>query len=138
MGEARMVGIGRIVLRTREHLAAIRPKDGVIVLETLYHGDEIRNARELLPAGAAGAEPTAREIVMATQLIELLRADWDPGRYTDRGRERLLEAIAAKAKDGGTVTQPDVEPAADVTDLMDALRASVEAAKARAEEQRAG
>ena len=139
MDQAHMVGIGRIVLRTREHLAAIRPRDGVIVLETLFHGDEIRDAKELLvPAVATADEPSEREVTMATQLIELLRADWDPTRYADRGRERLLEAIAAKAKDVGTVTTAEPEPAADVTDLMEALRASVEAAKARAAEERAG
>jgi DNA end-binding protein Ku len=139
MDEAGMVGVGRIVLRTREHLAAIRPKGGAIVLETLFHGDEIRDAKELVAPGTLSVEePSSREITMATQLIELLRVDWDPARYTDRGRERLLDAIAAKAKDAGTVSQADVEPAAEVTDLMEALRASVEAAKVRAAEERAG
>ncbi len=139
MDDARMVGIGRIVLRTREHLAAIRPKDGAIVLETLFHGDEIRDTKELLAPTAVAEEPSQREVTMATQLIELLRAAWDPSRYGDRGRERLLDAIAAKAKDAGTIKPAEAEPTgADVSDLMETLRASVEAAKARAAEERAG
>jgi DNA end-binding protein Ku len=131
MTGAAMAGIGRIVLRTREHLAAIRPKDDVLVLETLYHADEIRDPAEVLRASSQ--EISERELGIATQLIEMLRTDWDPSRYTDGERKRVLEAIAAKAEKGTVATDPDVVSAPDVPDLMAALRASVEAAKARLE-----
>jgi len=138
MDEAAMVGIGRIVLRTREHLAAIRPKGDVLVLETLYHADEIRDPAELVRTAGTGGV-SERELAIATQLIEMLRTDWDPPRYADRGRERLLEAIAAKAEAGEVSTGPGEPPAPDVSDLMAALRASVEAARERLEHgKRAG
>jgi DNA end-binding protein Ku len=137
MSDAEMVGIGRIVLRTREHLAALRPKGEVLVLETLYHADEIRDPAEVLPAGSA--EAGERELAVARQLIGILRTGWDPSGYEDRDRERLLEAIAAKARGGETIREPEPVPVADVSDLMAELRASVEAAKAKIErDKRAG
>jgi DNA end-binding protein Ku len=137
MADAGMVGIGRIVLRTREHLAALRPKGDVLVLETLFHADEIRDPAEVLPTGSA--ETGERELAVARQLIEILRTGWDAASYEDRDRERLLEAIAAKAEGGETIREPEPVPMADVSDLMAELRASVEAAKARAgRDQRAG
>jgi len=136
MEEAGFVAIGRFVLRTREHVAAVRPTNGALMLETLFRSDEVRSPSEL---GLFSAEePSERELAIAIRLIETLATEWDPARYPDDYRERVLEMIRDKA--GPT---PDVLPAPDspgeepaVFDLMEALKKSVdEARKARRAEQ---
>jgi DNA end-binding protein Ku len=127
------VGIGRVVLRTKEHLAAIRSSRGVLVLETLFHADEIRDPSEVhRPPTEAIASVSDRELGLAEQLIAVLAAEWDPARFEDRDRERLLELIQRKAG-SATIPTPETlaEPSASVSDLMEALRASVEALKER-------
>ncbi len=138
MERAGKVGIGRIVLRTKEHLAAIRPAGEVLLLETLFHADEVRDAAEVYRSEwrESTAEPTERELRIAEQLIGILAAEWDPARYEDRDRQRLIELIERKA--GDRVIPTPEEPAAapsNVSDLMDALKASVDAIRAR---ERAG
>jgi DNA end-binding protein Ku len=125
------VGIGRFVLRTKPHLVAIRPREGVLGLETLFFGDEVRNGRSLVPATDA-IEISDRELRLAEKLIETLETTWDPVAYADTYRQQLLETIAAKTP----VDRPedraidDTEPPSRrAEELMEALRASVEAAK---------
>ncbi|MFL5796739.1 MAG: Ku protein [Actinomycetota bacterium] len=123
MEESGRVAIGRFVLRTREHLAAIRPWGGALMLETLFRFDEVREPRGLRPA----EEPSPREIQMAVRLIEALGREWDPARYPDTYRERVLEMIRGKAGPAPERTLAVEEPA--VFDLMEALKRSVEAAR---------
>jgi DNA end-binding protein Ku len=120
------VAVGRFVLRTREHLVVIRPTRGILGLETMYFGDEVRDP---MPDAleAAGTKVKKAEIDMARGLIEVLSADWDPGRYRDPYRERVLELI--KAREPVEVPEEEVEAGPSVTDLMDVLKASVEAAR---------
>jgi DNA end-binding protein Ku len=127
MEEAGKVAVGRFVLRTREHLAAIRPTSGVLGLETLYHADEVR---EIPPAWLSSQEGalSPKEIELSISLIEALATDWDPSRYEDRFRTRLLELIAER-EPSEVPAERSAEPAASVTDLMEALKASVEAAQ---------
>ena len=129
MEEAGQVGIGRFVLRTKEHLAAIRPRDGAIGLETLFYGDEVRPVDEFgnLPVRA---EVSDREVAMARQLIDLLATEWDPTRYQDTYRERVMALIEGKVGDGELVEEPEAAEPPRVADLMAALKASVEAARA--------
>jgi DNA end-binding protein Ku len=129
MEESGRVAIGRFVLRTREHVAAIRPSDGILVLETLFRADEVRD-----PAGLGirpTEEPAPREVQMAVRLIDALETDWDPARYPDTYRERVLEMIRAKA--GPAPERPpfpaDAEEEPAVFDLMEALKRSVEEAR---------
>jgi DNA end-binding protein Ku len=136
MEEAGYVAIGRFVLRTREHVAAIRPSNGALMLETLFRSDEVRNPSEL---GLRDAEePSERELAIAVRLIETLATEWDPARYPDDYRERVLEMIRDKAGPAPDVlpspASPNEEPA--VFDLMEALKKSVEEARTarRAEE----
>ena len=125
------VGIGRFVLRTKPHLVAIRPADGVLGLETLFFGDEVRDGRELVRSLDA-IELSERELDLAVLLIDTLHTTWDPAAYRDTYREELLSMIAEK----DPVDVP-VEPAGPpptgsgsrVEELMEALKASVEAAK---------
>ncbi len=124
------VGIGRFVLRTKPHLVAIRPREGVLGLETLFFGDEVRDARELAP-GADAVEVSERELGLAEALIETLKTEWSPDAYADAYREELLARLADKTP-VRHAAEPDAgleAPTGRAEQLMEALRASVEAAK---------
>jgi DNA end-binding protein Ku len=125
------VGIGRFVLRTKPHLVAIRVAGGVLGLETLFFADEVRDGRDLV-AGLDGIEVSDRERKLAETLISTLDTTWDPSAYSDTYREELLRRIAERAP-----IEAPMEPEFAVTgsgsrveELMEALKASVEAAKA--------
>jgi DNA end-binding protein Ku len=123
------IGIGRFVLRTKPHLVAIRPRDGVLGLETLFFGDEVRDARELAP-GADAVEVSDRELELADALIATLETTWNPNAYADTYREELLRRLAEKTPVAHRPeTDADVPPTGRAEQLMEALRASVEAAK---------
>jgi DNA end-binding protein Ku len=138
---AERVGIARFVLRTREYLAAIRPTGEAVMLETLFFADEVRPAAEIdnIPSGLGVDD---RELGMAMQFVELLDMAWDPGRYRDSYREKVMELIRARAETEGVLTrEPQLDeeaPATALPDLMAALRASVEAAKERRDEKEPG
>jgi DNA end-binding protein Ku len=129
MQDAGRVGIGRFVLRTKPHLVAIRPMEGVLGLETLFFGDEVREPREIASL-LAGVKVTEREIDMAETLIEMLATSWDPHAYSDEYREELLRLIAEKtAREVQSPPAPTSTNESRIQDLMEALRQSVEAAK---------
>jgi len=125
------VGIGRFVLRTKPHLVAVRATDDVIVLETLYFGDEVRAATDIVDLPEA--EATDRELTIAEQLVEMLATAWDPSRYSDEYREGLLRIIAEKAPvgTGGAADGEPSSPTARAEELMEILKRSVEEAKAK-------
>jgi DNA end-binding protein Ku len=126
-------GIGRFVLRTKPHLVAVRPMNGVIALETLFFGDEVRPAEPLV-RGLEKVDVRDRELELAEQLVEMLAAKWDPDRYADEYREGLLRMIAEKTPSVVRHGEPEPSPEPSrVEELMEALRRSVEAVK---EEQR--
>jgi DNA end-binding protein Ku len=133
MEAAGKVAIGRFVMRTKEYLVAVRPAEHLLMLETLFYADEVRDHKELWIPPIQ--EPSERELGLARKFLQSLDGAWDPARNRDEHRERLLDLIHSKSGFAVEVPQPDEEaPAAPVTDLMDALKASVEAAKrARAE-----
>jgi len=126
---SRKIGIGSFVLTSRLHLAAVRPREDVLVLETLFYGDEVRPVSEIdVPPPLV--EPSPRELDVAVRLVELLDAPWDPSRFRDEYRERVLEVIRSKAPEARPVEEEaEVGPTAGVTDLMAALQASVDAAR---------
>src|SRR5436305_5444698 len=128
MQGAGMVGIGRFVLRTKTHLVAIRPLDRVLGLETLYFGDEVRKPEDVtrLPEAAV----SARELETAQQLIGALAAEWIPDKHADAYREELLDLLRSKPPTARAVEVDAAAPADAVSDLMAALKASVDAAKA--------
>ena len=125
------VGIGRFVLRTKPHLVAIRPRAGVLSLETLFFGDEIRDLSSL--ASGPSVRTGSRELRLAEELITMLAAEWNPDAYADRYREELLSLIASKSPSPAApvVERPAPAGASPAEALMDALRRSVEEAKAR-------
>ena len=129
MQDTDRVGIGRFVLRTKPHLVAVRAAGEVLALETMYFADEVRNP-QTIASWLQGVDVQPREITMAEQLISMLETEWDPSVYADEYREELLRIIAEKtpteiADDTGMATSSAVE------DLMEALKASVEAARKR-------
>jgi DNA end-binding protein Ku len=123
------VGIAKVSFRDKEHLAALRFKDRVLVLETMFWPDEIRSSEfeEL------DREITVRpqELQMARSLIENLTEDFKPEEFRDEYRRALLEVVEKKAA-GEVIEAPEAPETTRVVDLMEALKASVEATKKRA------
>ena len=119
------VGIAKVSFREKEHLATIRVSDHIVVLETMYWPDEIRKAsfEEL----DKDVKVRPQEVQMAQSLIENLTDEWDPARYGDEYRQALLELIEKKVAGEEIEYVAPPEEAPKVVDLMEALRASVEA-----------
>lgn len=140
MKESNRVAIARFVMRAKQSLAAIRvasPADGhgdagdVLVLETMHFGDEVRSPAAIreLKVLDDGIDITDRERAAARSLVESLTSDWEPDRYTDTYRERVLDLVARKAEGERIVTEQPEAPKASVTDLMAVLEASVNEAR---------
>jgi len=127
MRSAGKVGIGRFVLRQKEHLVALRVQGDALVLVTLVYADEVVPAASLEDAGDGLADVSERELAMARQLIEMLSAPFDPERFHDEYREALLALIERKVTGEEIAIAPPVSEPAAVPDLMAALQASVEA-----------
>ena len=127
MQEADMVGIGRFVLRTKPHLVAIRSLGNAIGLETLFFGDEVRSPADLV-SGVTGLSLSEREVKMARQLISALATEWVPEKHADLYREELLDFLRSKPA-SAPAELVEAARVGGVEDLMDILRASVEAAK---------
>jgi DNA end-binding protein Ku len=131
MGEAGKVGIGRVVLRSKQQLCALRPNGGVLTLSTMLFGDEVLSPDRLDELDAIGeAEATERELSMAQQLINSLSADFDPTKFRDDYRDRVLELIERKASGEEIAVEPQAEEPAPAPDLMAALEASLAAVSA--------
>lgn len=136
MQGAGMVGIGRFVLRTKPHVVAIRPLKDALALETLYFADEVRSPAELT-SGLSNLAVSDREVKTARQLITAMATEWVPEKHADVYREELLELL--RSKPAAAPAQADMAMAeTPVGDLMDALRASVEAAKRKGAKRSAG
>ena len=134
MRQSGKVGIARVVLRTKQALCCVRPMGDGLALSTMNYADEIVSQRDLeLPAPAA---PPARELQMAEQLVGSLTTRFEPERYRDEHREKVLALVERKAA-GEEIVAPPSEAPAKVVNLADALRASLEAARrGRAERPR--
>ena len=130
LNRAGKVGIAKVSFRDKEHLAALRFRDEAFVLETMYWPDELREA----DFGGVDVNANVRdnELDMAQTLIDNLTANWDPGEFKDEYREGLLRIVEAKIN-GEEIEVVEAEPAAKVVDLMEALKASVAAAKKQPE-----
>jgi len=134
MQDAERVGIAMFVMRGRQYLAAIRPSDDVLVLETLYYADEVRDPKTSLDRLPEQVDLSSREIGVAKSLIEQMTVPWEPDRYKDAYREAVLDLAKAK-EDGKEVTVAPVKKEdTKVVDLTAALERSIAAAK----EKRAG
>jgi len=124
MEDLELAGIAKFVMRDRQYLGALRVREGTITLEQLYFADEVRPVEEIKPKRARVEK---RELEMAQQLIDSFSGDWKPEQYKDTYRDALCEVIEAKRK--GKEVHVAAEPEeGQPTDLMTALRASVQAA----------
>jgi DNA end-binding protein Ku len=124
------VGIGTVVMRNKQYLAAIRPLDGALAMSTMRFADEVVPKSEIPGLGGRRTKPDAKETKLAKQIIDALASDWDPKRYHDTYTEELRDLIRRKAKGETVAAEEETEGSAKVLDLMAALQASVDDAKA--------
>jgi DNA end-binding protein Ku len=134
MERAGLAAVAKWVMRDRQNLGLLRIRDGVITLERMHFADEIRPVEDLAPKEA---EVSRQELEMAEQLIEHFKGTFDPSEYRDTYRDALCEIIKAKRKGEEIRVEKEPEPETP-TDLMAALRASVEAARGRGSKVAAG
>jgi len=131
--ESGRVAVATFVMRTKQYLASIRPAHGVLMMSTMLYPDEMVSPDVIPELSGLGEEHVSEaELAMAGQLIESLASDFDPERYADTYRGKVLELLEAKA--AGDEQHIEIAPAAEdsaVVDLLAALEASVNAAKAR-------
>jgi len=125
------VGIGTVVMRNKQYLAAIRPLDGALALSTMRFADEVvpQSQIDALPGKGATTKPDTKELKLASQIIESLSTDWDPKRYHDTYTEELESLSEAKAKGKEIVIEEDAPAESNVLDLMAALEASLGTAR---------
>jgi DNA end-binding protein Ku len=126
--ETGRVGIAKVVIRNKQHLACLRPWEGVLVLETMYYAEEVRRPADVAGEAVAGDGIRKAEVEMAKSLVENLSEPFKPEKYDDTYRKELLDLIQAKAE-GQPLPEPAKEQEGEVVDLMAALRESVERTK---------
>ena len=118
MESSERAALGRFVMRTKEYLVLVRPRDGLLSLTTMLFADEVRPTDGIAPGGR---KPTKKKVDQAVAVIEALAVDWDPERYTDCYRERLMRVVKDKQK-GKTIKAPEEpEQPEPAPDLMEAL-----------------
>jgi DNA end-binding protein Ku len=130
MNRAKKVGIATFVMRQKQYLAALRPVEKVLVLETMNYADEIADPSELPEAGL-DAKVDKRELDMAQRLIDALSGKFDPRKYRDEYRQEVLKLIEKKAEGEEVHIAPAPEEPQRVHDLVKALEASLAEARGR-------
>jgi DNA end-binding protein Ku len=115
--------LGRFVMRTKEYLVLVRPRDGLLSLTTMRFHDEVRPTDGIAPGGR---KPAKGKIEQAVAVIESLGADWDPERYTDCYRERLKRVVEQKRKGERVKAPSEPREPKPAPDLMEALQATLE------------
>jgi DNA end-binding protein Ku len=125
--ETGKVGIAKVVIRNKQHLAALRPYEELLLLETMYYADEVRSP-QALDGELGNAKLQKAEVEMAKSLVENLSEPFKPEKYDDTYRKELLDLIRTKAE-GQPLPEPAPEKEGEVVDLMAALRESVERTK---------
>ena len=123
--DSKLIALAKVTLRQKEQLCTLRVYENTIALETMYYADEIRSTEEFEVPG--DLQLGEKELMMAKSLVDMLTGDFEPEKYHDNYRDALIELIERKAE-GEEIKRPK-PVAGKVTDLMEALRASVEAAR---------
>lgn len=126
MRKSGKVGIASFVMRSKEHLAALRVDGDVLALETMYFADEIRDPMKEVEITPSAEPPKERELATAISLVESMSTKWDPTNYEDRYRARVEELIEQKLQGEELVTGSRPERDSNVVDLMEALKRSVD------------
>lgn len=123
------IGVAKIIIRSKEHLAVVRVYKNTLVMETIHYPDEVRNVVDV-PNIPSEDQVTKKELDTAKMLIDQLTTEFEPEKYHDEYRNALMELIDEKKKGEQTVTAKDKKGTADnVTDLMAALQASIDKTK---------
>lgn len=131
--KAKKIGVARVVIRTREYLSAVMPQGDALILMLMRYPQELVDPGEYkIPEGKAGDyRVSAKELEMATQLVDSMAAKWNPGDYHDEFRERLAEIIRKRIKSKGATTQvleepePQEDAATNVVDFVSLLQKSL-------------
>jgi DNA end-binding protein Ku len=131
MEEQGKVALARFVMRTKQYLAAVRAKEGMLLLSTMVYADEVVPPEQLPELETIDSvKVNDKEVAMAAQLIDSLSADFEPERFKDTYREQVLDLIERKAAGEEIVVEAAPAPdATSVVDLMAALEASVKEAR---------
>jgi len=131
MEDQKKVAIGRLVMRNKQYLAAIRPMEKALAVSTMRFHDEVMAPSEIdaIPTGRSAPRAQPAEVKMASQIIDSMTREWDPNRYEDTYRVQVLDYLKKKAAGEEIVVEEEPEEQAKVTDLMAALEASLQAAK---------
>jgi DNA end-binding protein Ku len=131
MDDQGKVAIGRLVMRSKQYLAAIRPLDGALAVSTMRFHDEVMSPADIdaIPTGRSAPRAQPAEVKMAAQIIDSMSRDWDPKRYEDTYRVQVLDYLKKKAAGEEIVVEEEPEEQSKVVDLMAALEASLDAAK---------
>jgi DNA end-binding protein Ku len=130
MDKAERIGVATFVMRGRQYLAAIRPSGNVLVLETMFFADEVRDPAKELDQLPTRAKVSDKDLGMAVKLIKAMTSEWDPKNYRDTYTERVQKLIAARKKDREVVLpEYDEDDEGKVVDLLEALQASIKSAK---------
>ncbi|NUS55265.1 MAG: Ku protein [Streptomycetaceae bacterium] len=124
-------GIATLVMRGKEYLACIRVDNGLMVLETMFFADEVRDPKEFVDRVPARAGARQQELRMAEQLVDSLTAPWKPEEYRDTYTDRVNDLIKAKQKGGEVSAAAEAPAPTNVVDLLSVLRRSVEDARAK-------
>ena len=115
--ESKKIGVAKVVIKTREYLAGVKPEDGALVLELMHFADELVDTDKLnVPKKL---EVGKREMNMAKSLIDSMSAKWDPNKYHDEYREALMEVIEEKVEAGGKEIQEKPKPKKQPTKVID-------------------
>ncbi len=133
------VGVAKVTIKTREHLAAVKPLDDALVLELMHFAEELADTKELnLPKKV---EAGKKELAMAESLIEGMSGDWEPEKYKDEYREGLMKVIQEKIKSGGKElpeSRPKSAKATNVVDLVSILQQSLDQTKGAGKTKKSG
>jgi DNA end-binding protein Ku len=128
MSDTGKAGIATFVMHGKEHLAAIRAGEaGLLVLETMFFADEVRDPQEEIEDLPDARAPGGRELRIAKQLIDSMTTEWNPDNYQDTYRERVEDLIERKQRGEEIVTEAAPPEDPGVVDLADALRRSMQA-----------
>jgi DNA end-binding protein Ku len=123
MESTERAALGRFVMRTKEYLVLVRPRDGLLSLTTMRFHDEVRPTDGIAPGGR---KPAKQKIEQAVAVVESLGAAWDPERYTDCYRERLQRVVKQKQKGERVKAPSEPKQPKPAPDLMEALQATLE------------
>lgn len=134
MNDSNKIGLAKVMMHSKEHLAAVRVYDKGLLLETIFYPDEVRNI-DHVPGIQDNFELNEKELDTAVQLVEQLTTEFNPEQYQNDYRKALSELIESKVNGDEIKTAKKAPKKANVVDLMDALQASIDDTKPQQKQQ---